>query len=136
MWVTRPRPHVDRLASAWFIRRFVDPEARFVFAAPESRPADAVPFDMAGVELGHHGDRCTFETLLALSGRRDAALTAIAEIVHETDLRDGKYPREEARGVDLAIRGFLSAMPDDEQVLAAGLTLFEGLYAGLGGGRR
>lgn len=132
-WVTRPRPHVDRLASAWFVRRFVDPDARFVFAMPETRPPEAVPFDMAGVDLGHHGDRCTFETLLALSRRHDPALAAIAEIVHEADLHDGKYLREEARGLDLAIRGFLACMPDDEHVLAAGLTLFEGLYAGLGG---
>ncbi|MCL6641391.1 MAG: chromate resistance protein [Candidatus Rokubacteria bacterium] len=133
LWVTRPRPHVDRLASAWFIRRFVDPDARFAFTAPEARPAEAIPFDMAGVELGHHGDRCTFETLLAATGRRDAGLQALAEIVHEADLRDGKYPREEARGLDLAIRGLLAALEDDEAVLAAGLTLFDGLYEVLSG---
>jgi hypothetical protein len=133
LWVTRPRPHVDRLASAWFIRRFVDPDARFVFAASEARPPDAIPFDMAGVELGHHGDRCTFETLLAATGRRDAGLVALAEIVHEADLRDGKFPREEARGLDLAIRGLLAAVQDDDAVLAAGLTLFEGLYQVVGG---
>lgn len=132
-WVTRPRPHVDRLASAWFIRRFVDPEARFVFAPPEARPPDAIPFDMAGVELGHHGDRCTFETLLAATGRRDPGLTALAEIVHEADLRDGKFPREEARGLDLAIRALLAAIEDDDAVLAAGLTLFDGLYHVVGG---
>jgi hypothetical protein len=128
VWVTRPRPHVDRLASAWFIRRFVDPDGRFVFAAADVRPPDAVPFDMVGVELGHHGDRCTFETLLALSGRRDARLAAIAEIVHEADLRDGKFAREEARGLDLAIRGLLAVTADDADVLEAGLRLFEGLY--------
>lgn len=133
VWVTRPRPHVDRLASAWFIRRFVDPEARFVFATPEARPPDAVPFDMVGAELGHQGDRCTFETLLVRSARRDPALAAMAEIVHETDLRDGKYAREEARGLDLAIRGLLAATPDDTAMLATGFTLFEGLYATLGG---
>lgn len=133
LWVTRPRPHVDRLASAWFIRRFVDPDARFAFAPPEARPAEAIPFDMAGVELGHHGDRCTFETLLAATGRRDAGLQALAEIVHEADLRDGKYPREEARGLDLAIRGLLAALKDDEAVLTAGLTLFDGLYEVLSG---
>jgi hypothetical protein len=133
LWVTRPRPHVDRLASAWFIRRFVDPEARFVFAAPDARPPDAIPFDMVGAELGHEGDRCTFETLLSLSGRREPALTALAEIVHEADLRDGKFARDEARGVDFAVRGLLAAIPTDEAVLASGLTLFEGLYGTLGG---
>jgi hypothetical protein len=136
VWATRPRPHVDRLASAWFIRRFVDPEARFVFATPEARPPDAVLFDMVGAELGHQGDRCTFETLLARSGRRDPVLTAMAEIVHETDLRDGRYAREEARGLDLAIRGLLVATPDDTAMLATGLALFEGLYTTLGGTRR
>ena len=132
VWVTRPRPHVDRLASAWFIRRFVDPGARFAFTAPEARPPDAIPFDMVGVELGHHGDRCTFETLLAASGLRDSRLDAIAEIVHEADLRDGKYVRQEARGFDIAIRGLLAVTPDDAAMLATGLTLFEGLYAALG----
>ena len=133
LWVTRPRPHVDRLASAWFIRRFVDPEARFVFTPPEARPPDAIAFDMVGAELGHDGDRCTFETILNLSGRREPALTALAEIIHEADLRDGKFARDEARGVDLAVRGLLAAIPDDEAALAAGLTLFEGLYGALGG---
>jgi hypothetical protein len=133
LWVTRPRPHVDRLASAWFIRRFIDAEARIVFAEPDARPRDAIPFDMVGAELGHDADRCTFETLLALSGRREPALTALAEIVHEADLRDGKFARAEARGVDLAVRGLLAAIPDDEGALAAGLTLFEGLYGTLAG---
>jgi hypothetical protein len=135
-WVTRPRPHVDRLASAWFIRRFVDHEARFVFAAPEARPPEAVPFDMVGAEIGHHGDRCTFETLVAMSGRGEPGLGALAEIVHEADLRDGKFARDEARGLDLAIRGLLATTADDDAVLATGLTLFEGLYAALGGGER
>ncbi len=129
LWVTRPRPRVDRLASAWFIRRFVDPEARFVFAPPEAQPVDAVPFDMAGVALGHHGDRCTFETLLAVTGRRESGLEALAQIVHDADLGDGKFARPEAPGLDLAVRGLLAALADDDAVLAAGLTLFEGLYA-------
>lgn len=133
LWVTRPRPHVDRLASAWFIRRFVDPEARFVFAPPEKLPPEAVPFDTVGAEIGHYGDRCTFETLLAMSGLQDRRLGALAEIVHEADLRDGKFARDEARGLDLTIRGLLAATPDDDAALATGLTLFEGLYDALGG---
>jgi len=99
-WATRPRPHVDRLASAWLIKRFLDSGAEFVFTPPEELPADAIPFDMAGVEFGHHGDHCTFETLLERSGLRDRRLAIIAEIVHEADLRDGKFQREEARGLD------------------------------------
>ena len=131
-WVTRPRPHVDRIASAWLIKRFLDPEAEFHFAAPNEMPAGAIPFDMAGVEFGHHGDHCTFETLLHRSGLRDRRLAAIAEIVHEADLRDEKFTREEARGLDLVLRGLLAAVKDDQQALAQGLTLFDGLYATIG----
>jgi hypothetical protein len=129
-WVTRPRPHVDRLASAWLIRRFIDPEAAFVFAAPADFPPEAIPFDTPGAELSHDGDDCTFETLVKRLGLRDRRLTRLAEIVHEADLRDGKFAREEARGIDLAIRGFLAADGDDHQVLGHGFALFEGLYAG------
>jgi hypothetical protein len=133
-WVTRPRPHVDRIASAWLIRRFIDPGATFLFAEPDAFPADAIPFDAPGVELGHHGDDCTFETLLKRAGLRDGRLAVLAEIVHEADLRDGKFVRDEARGIDLAIRGLAAANQDDERVLELGFALFEGLYAA--GGRK
>ena len=131
-WATRPRPHVDRIASAWLIKRFLDPAAEFVFAAADEMPAGAIPFDMAGVEFGHQGDSCTFETLLHRSGLRDRRLAAIAEIVHEADLRDGKFQRDEARGVDLLLRGLLAAVKDDQEALAQGLTLFDGLYSTIG----
>ena len=131
-WVTRPRPHVDRIASAWLIKRFLDPAAEFVFAAPDELPAGAIPFDMAGVEFGHQGDDCTFETLLHRSGLRDRRLASIAQIVHEADLRDGKFPRDEARGLDLVLRGLLAAIKDDHEALAQGLTLFDGLYSTIG----
>ena len=129
-WVTRPRPHVDRIASAWLIKRFIDPEATFLFADPREFPADAIPFDTPGAELSHYGNDCTFETLVKRAGLRDRRLSQLAEIIHEADLRDGKFPRDEARGIDLAIRGFLAAYPDDHAVLTHGLALFEGLYAG------
>jgi hypothetical protein len=131
-WVTRPRPHVDRIASAWLIKRFVDPDAEFVFAPPDQLPGDAIPFDMAGVEFGHHGEDCTFETLLRRAGLRDRKLGILAEIVHEADLKDQKFARDEARGIDLALRGLLSAIKDDHEALAHGLTLFDGLYATIG----
>jgi hypothetical protein len=121
---------VDRIASAWLIKRFIDPEATFLFAEPTEFPADAIAFDTPGAELSHYGDDCTFETLVKRAGFRDRRLTHLAEIVHEADLRDGKFPREEGRGIDLAIRGFLAAYPDDHEVLTHGLALFEGLYAG------
>ena len=131
-WVTRPRPHVDRIASAWLIKRFVDPAAEFVFAPPDQIPADAIPFDMAGVEFGHHGEDCTFETLLRRTGLRDRKLAVLAEIVHEADIKDQKFAREEARGIDLALRALLSAIKDDHEALAQGMTLFDGLYATAG----
>jgi len=131
-WVTRPRPHVDRIASAWLIKRFVDPAAEFVFAPPDQIPGDAIPFDMAGVEFGHHGEDCTFETLLRRTGLRDRKLAVLAEIVHEADIKDQKFAREEARGIDLALRALLSAIKDDHEALAQGMTLFDGLYATAG----
>jgi len=128
-WVTRPRPHVDRIASAWLVKRFIDPDARFLFADADKFPSDAIGFDSPGATFTHDGDDCTFETLMKRFGLRDARLSSLAEIVHEADLRDAKFPRDEARGLDLALRGVLSALPEDNKVLAYGLTLFDGLYA-------
>jgi hypothetical protein len=128
-WVTRPRPHIDRIASAWLIKRFIDPSAEFVFAAPAEFPKDAIPFDAPGVELSHQGEDCTFETLVKRARLRDRRLVRLAEVVHEADLRDGKYPHAEARGIDVAVRALLAASPDDHHVLAQGMSLFEGLYA-------
>jgi hypothetical protein len=128
-WVTRPRPHIDRIASAWLIKRFIDTEAEFVFAPPAEFPKDAIPFDAPRVELSHQGEDCTFETLVKRARLRDRRLVRLAEVVHEADLRDGKYPHEEARGIDVAVRALLAASPDDHQVLAQGMALFEGLYA-------
>jgi hypothetical protein len=128
-WVTRPRPHVDRVASAWLIKRFIDPDAVFVFAPPAEFPADAIAYDAPGVELSHQGEECTFETLIKRAHLDDRRLVRLAEVVHEADLRDGKYPHEEARGIDVAIRALLAALPDDHQVLTQGMALFEGLYA-------
>ena len=128
-WVTRPRPHIDRIGSAWLIRRFIDPEAPILFASPEAFPPDAIPFDILGAEFGHQGEDCTFETIIKRCGLRDRRLGALAEMVHAVDLRDDKFRRDEARGIDRVIRGVLAAVPDDQAVLAHGLTLFDGLYA-------
>jgi hypothetical protein len=128
-WVTRPRPHIDRIASAWLIKRFIDPDAQFLFAPPAEFPDDTIPFDAPGVELSHQGEDCTFETLLKRARLHDRRLVRLAEVVHEADLRDGKYPHEEARGIDVAVRAMLAVSSDDQQVLAQGMALFEGLYA-------
>jgi hypothetical protein len=132
LWATRPRPHIDRLASAWLIKRYIDPDARFLFAPPAEFPPEAIPFDVLGAELGHQGEDCTFETLLR-RGRLadDPRLEMLAEIVHEADLRDGKFERPETDGVDLAVRGFAASIKDDADLLSQGLALFDALHAAL-----
>lgn len=129
-WVTRPRPHVDRLASAWLIRRFVDPEAVIRYGQPRD---GEVSFDMPGAELGHTGNLCTFETMLATFGLDDPALRALAAIVHEIDLRDGLTSPPEAAGIDGVLRGWLAAGWADEELERHGTALFEGMYQSLKG---
>jgi hypothetical protein len=126
-WVTRKRPHIDRLASAWLIRRYIDPEAQFAFVeeGAKLRKGD-VPFDMFGVEFGHHRDDCTFETLLKVFGLEDPALGIIARIVHDADLKDGKFGRGDTEGIEKAIRALGSQLPDD-RLTEVGLCLFDGL---------
>ena len=127
-WATRSGCHVDRAACAWLIRRFIDPEAAFLFVDdPEQVPADATPFDMRGVALSHHGGRCTFETIVDQYALADPALALIARIVHEADLADDRYDAPEAAGLDVLIRG-LSLVAADEDVLALSARLFDGLY--------
>ena len=106
-WATRPGVHVDRAACAWLIRRFIDPDAEFVFAAdPGAVPGDATPFDIRGAALGHHQGRCSFETALEAFGlTTDPALEEIGHIVHEADLADERYDAPAAAGLDVLIRG-------------------------------
>ena len=128
-WATRAGVHIDRASSAWLIRRFIDPEARFVFVSePDDLPPDAVPFDMRGVEFGHHGNDCTFETLLRRHDLADPVLWRIAAIVHEADLEDDRYDAPEAPGLDAVLRG-LSMTRDDQAVLDLTAPIFDGLYA-------
>ena len=128
MWATRAGCHVDRAASAWLIRRFIDPEAEFVFISdPAELPTDATPFDMRGVDLTHHGSDCTFETMLKRYDLDDPVLWDIARIVHEADLADETFDAPEATGLDVLIRG-LSMIRDDHDVLALSSPLFDGLY--------
>jgi len=127
-WATRPGIHVDRTACAWLIRRFVDPEAEFVFVAdPSEVPEDATPFDMRGVELGHRGGECSFEAVLRRYELEDPVLWGIAEIVHEADLEDERYDAPEARGLDVLIRGLSMVLSDDEMLELTG-PLYDGLY--------
>lgn len=134
-WVTRPRPHVDRIASAWMIRRFIDPQAKFAFASSPEKVKGAIPFDYPGVEFGHQGEDCTFETLLKRFGLRDRGLQTLAEIVHDADLKDAKFGRDEAKGVDAIIRGLAATITDDHALLAQGLVILEAMYASIAGSR-
>jgi len=127
-WATRAGIHVDRTACAWLIRRFVDPEAEFIFVDdPAEVPEDATPFDMRGVELGHRGGECSFEAVLRRYEFDDAALWDIAKIVHEADLEDERYDAPEARGLDVLIRG-LSMVRSDTDMLELTGPLYDGLY--------
>jgi hypothetical protein len=127
-WVTRPRPHIDRIASAWLIKRFFDAQAKFAFADAADARKKGVPFDILDAEFGHHGEDCTFETLVKRFGVKDRRLRVIAEIVHEADLHDGKFARTEARGVDLTIKGLAESTRDDHELLERGMAIFDGLY--------
>ncbi|HSE83929.1 MAG TPA: chromate resistance protein ChrB domain-containing protein [Thermodesulfobacteriota bacterium] len=132
-WVTRPRPHIDRIATAWLILRFIDSEAKFVFADDYKNVKGGIPFDYPEVEFGHHGEDCTFETFLKNFGLTDSALKEIAEIVHDIDLKDDKFGRDEARGVDATIKGLAAVIADDQDLLSQSFILFDGLYAGFKG---
>lgn len=127
-WATRRSVHVDRAASAWLIRRFIDPDAVFVFVDdPDEVPADATPFDMRGVDLSHHDGDCTFETILHRHDLGDPVLWDVARIVHEADLSDDRFDAPEAPGLDVLCRG-LSMVADDDAALAVSGVLFDGLY--------
>lgn len=125
---TRCGVHIDRAACGWLIRRFVDPEAGFIFVDdPDEVPGDATPFDMRGVELGHHDGECSFETILRRHELVDPVLWAIGRIVHEADLADERYDAPEAAGLDVVLRGLSMVLADDE-VLAVTGPVFDGLY--------
>ena len=127
-WATRSGPHVDRTACAWLITRFIDPDAEFIFVDDiDEVPDDATPFDMRGVEFSHHHGDCSFEAFLSRYELRDAALEAIARIVHEADLEDDRYDAPEAPGLDVLMRGLSMVRPDSE-VLAVSAPLYDGLY--------
>jgi hypothetical protein len=128
-WITRPRPHVDRLACAWLIRRFVDPKAVIRYAA--SPKSNEIAFDMDEGQFGHRGNLCTFETMRLAFGFDDAGLRAIAEIVHAIDLRDGRYTRPEIAGIDAILTGWSQSNMSDAELEAQGITLFDGVYASL-----
>jgi hypothetical protein len=131
VWVTRPSPGVDRSASAWLIRRFIDPKARFAFAPEERVPPAAVPFDMFQGGFGHRGDNCTFETLQNDFRIRDRKVKLISEVIHDADLADDKFGRKEGYGIDEVLKGWARQGIPDQELLDRGMQLIEGLYHSL-----
>ena len=135
VWVTRRDPHIDRLATAWLIRRFVDPAARFRFVdtAGGAVLKGEKSFDMVGADFTHDGDRCSFETMVARLNLADPALRHLAEIVHDLDLKDGKFGRPDAAGVQRLVDGLCAAHADSGARVQAARPIFDTLFASFGG---
>jgi hypothetical protein len=131
VWVTRPRPGVDRVTSAWLIRKFIDPKARFAFAPDDKKPVEAVPFDMYEGGFGHRGEDCTFETLLKAFHIREKKVLVMAEVVHDADLYDEKFGRKEGFGIDEVMKGWAREGLNDQELLKRGMQLAEGFYKSL-----
>jgi len=129
-WITRPRPGIDRVSSAWLITRFIDKHARFVFESDPARHPNAVPFDMfQGGGFGHRGEDCTFETLCKEFRIRDSKVEVIAQVVHDADLEDEKFGRIEGAGLDRVLVGWAKQDVGDDELLRRGMQLIEGLYS-------
>lgn len=128
-WVTRPRPFVDRLACIWLIRKFINPDAVIRYSLQPA--ADEIAFDMKAAEFGHQGNLCSFETMMLRFGLVEPGVKAIAQIVHELDLKDGEYISPEAIGVETILKGWLLASFSDPELESLGIKLFEGLYLAL-----
>ena len=131
IWVTRPRPGIDRMSTAWLVRRFIDPAATFRFAEPDRRSElgpTAVPFDMYGVELGHQRGGCTFETVVRRFAIDDAAVARLARIVHQLDLKTEEQPAPEAAVIGSMVEGLRRMYADDAELLERGIVMFESLY--------
>jgi hypothetical protein len=129
IWVTRPQPYVDRSVSIWLIRRFVDDKA--IIRYRDKFKVGEVSFDMPKADFGHHGKLCTFETLLAAFGLKEAVLQKMADIVHELDLQDGYYTQSESYGIEAILKGWQNLKLSDKELETRGITLFEGLYQSL-----
>lgn len=127
-WLTRPKPEVDRVGSAWLIKKFIDEKATFVFGRdPAALPA-SIPYDMVDVEFGHHGEDCTFETLVKRFGITDRAVGEIAAIIHDTDLGDEKFGRVEGVGLLAVLRGWAQMGLGDDEILTRGFNCFDALH--------
>ena len=128
-WLTRPRPEIDRVGSAWLIARFIDRKPKFVFAPAVDAIPDAIPFDMLDVEFSHHGNYCTFETLTKRFTISDKSLAKIGEMIHDADLDDARFQRVEAVGIDRVLKGWAKQGLSDQEILRRGFECFDALYA-------
>ena len=128
-WVTRPRPEIDRVGSAWLIRKFIDPKAKFVFAKTVPANGRVVSFDMLDAEFSHQGDDCTFETLLKRFRIQDKIIHKMGEMIHDADLDDDKFERTECVGIDRVLKGWAKEGLSDEEILRRGFECFDALYA-------
>jgi hypothetical protein len=130
-WITRKKPFIDRMSSAWLIRRFIDAKAVFTFVSERdlaSIGGNAVAFDMPGGEFTHVGDRCTFEVVVKSFDIKDKAVRKIAEIVHDLDVRDEKFSNPEASGVEAVLTGIRKTTKSDDEALERGMAVFEMIY--------
>ena len=127
-WLTRPRPEIDRVGSAWLISKFIDRKPKFVFAPTADAVPDAIPFDMLDAEFSHHGNYCTFETLTKRFAISDKSVAKIGEMIHDADLDDARFQRVEAVGIDRVLKGWAKEGLPDEEILRRGFECFDALY--------
>jgi hypothetical protein len=131
-WITRPRPGIDRVSSAWLISRFIDAKPKFIFDNNPASHPDAIPFDMfQGVGFGHEGDHCTFETLCLAFDISDKRVLTLAHAIHDADLEDGKFGRHEGHAMNQILRGWAAQNVPDDQLLRRGMDLIEGFYSSI-----
>jgi len=128
-WLTRPGPEIDRVGSAWLISKFIDRKAKFVFAPTGEAVPDAIPFDMLDAEFSHHGNQCTFETLIRRFAIPDKSLVKIGEMIHDADLDDARFQRVEAIGIDRILKGWAKQGLTDQEILRRGFECFDALYS-------
>jgi hypothetical protein len=128
-WLTRPRPEIDRVGSAWLIARFIDRKPKFVFASTLDAIPGAIPFDMLDANFSHHGNYCTFETLTKRFAISDKSLVKIGEMIHDADLDDARFQRVEAVGIDRVLKGWAKEGLPDQEILRRGFECFDALYA-------
>jgi hypothetical protein len=128
-WLTRPRPEIDRVGSAWLISKFIDWNPKFVFAPSADALPGAIPFDMLDAEFSHHGNFCTFETLIRRFAISDKLVAKIGEMIHDADLDDARFQRVEAVGIDRVLKGWAKEGLPDKEILRRGFECFDALYA-------